>query len=68
MAAGTATVPGSADHQTQRLEGFLRIVEGGKIWVHYRGMLDMMNSGFVHTAMIRNPDEDNKEIPVDYKY
>jgi len=33
--------------------------------VRYRGMLNVMNSGFVLTAIIRNPDEDNNEIPGD---
>ena len=38
--------------------------EGEKIWVLYRGMFHVMNSGFVLTAIIQNPDEDNKEISV----
>ena len=33
--------------------------EGGN---HYRRMLDVMKSRFVLTTIIRNPDEDNKEI------
>jgi len=31
----------------------------------YCGILDVMNSSFVLTAIIRNPDEDNKEISGD---
>jgi len=43
----------------------IREERGGKILVHYHGMLDVMNLGFVLTAITRNPDEDNKEISGD---
>jgi hypothetical protein len=39
--------------------------EGKKITVRYRRMLNLMNSGFVLTALIRNPDEVNKELSGD---
>jgi hypothetical protein len=80
MAAGTATVPGSADHHTQRSEENIkarfranrmqskRILTNREERAKQYGFVTVecwMNSGVVLTAIIRSPDEDNKEFSGD---